>query len=521
MIKYFKDHYDVVVIGASLAGLASALTLLDQGYDVLVLEQHNLPGGVATSFVRGGVELEASLHEMLSIGSKEYPLKIRKFLENHHVYVDWQRIPIAFRYVSNAYSALIRAGEGGDFSIPAKDIADACHDITGSTFKEIKRFLEFCLKIHDEVDEVSQKHLSKMTMVRKYPDFVKVLGYSYKEVLDTYKLPSRAKDLLSAYWMYLGSPIDDTPFLIYAYMIADYLGYGAYIPRNTSHELSLKMAEAVMNKGAQLEFGQRVDKILVKDKKIHGVRLANGIEINSDYVISGAYPNTVYGKMIEPRNEVPEKAIKVTNAMGIGVSCFSLVMLLDKDYEELGIQDYATFYAPLGLDTRRSYENGRRLEKWDFITSICSNVVNNDITPSGTSFYSITYLPNGESFKDMSLEDYEAYKKKNIDHFLEMESERLGVNLKNHILEMVVETPITISHYTSAFMGSIYGYRHAMNNHAAAREQMEGDEKFISGLAFAGAHEIIGDGMSPAISNGIKGANDIIAEDLRRKGGAK
>ena len=216
MIKYYKDHYDVAIIGASLAGLASALTLLDNGYDVLILEQHNLPGGVATSFVRGGVELEASLHEMLSIGSEKYPLKIRKFLESHDVNVDWVRVPIAFKYVSNAFEAVIHAGENGDFSIPAKDIANACHDISGSAYKEIKRFLEFCLKIHDEADEVSKKKLAKLGMVRKYPDFVKILGYSFKEVMDTFNLPDRAKDLLSAYWLYLGSPIDDVPFLVYA-----------------------------------------------------------------------------------------------------------------------------------------------------------------------------------------------------------------------------------------------------------------------------------------------------------------
>ena len=521
MIKYYKDHYDVVVIGASLAGLASALTLLDNGYDVLILEQHNLPGGVATSFVRGGVELEASLHEMLSIGSEKYPLKIRKFLESHDVNVDWVRVPIAFKYVSNAFEAVIHAGENGDFSIPAKDMANACHDITGKTYQEIKRFLEFCLKIHDEADEVSKKKLSKLGMVRKYPDFVKILGYSFKEVMDTFNLPDRAKDLLSAYWLYLGSPIDDVPFLVYAYMLSDYLGYGSYIPRHSSHELSLKMAEEAMRKGAQVEFCQRVDKILVKNKKAYGVKLENGIEIYADYVISGAYPNTVYSKIISPKSEVPERAIKVTNSMEIGVSCFSLVMLLDKDYYDLGIKDYATFYAPLGLDTRRTYESGKRLENWDFITSVCTNAAIAGVTPKGTTFYSITYLPNGESFKSMSLEEYEAFKKKNIDHFLELESKRLGVNLKEHILEMVVETPITISHYTSAFMGTIYGYRHSMKNHAAVRQQSEDEEQFIDGLYFVGAHQYIGDGMSPAISSGIHGANRIIKKDKEKKGDTK
>ena len=81
MSRFYKDKYDVIIIGASLSGLAAAITLLDKGYDVLVLEQHNLPGGVATSFVRNGFELEASLHEMLSIGSETCPLKIRKILE--------------------------------------------------------------------------------------------------------------------------------------------------------------------------------------------------------------------------------------------------------------------------------------------------------------------------------------------------------------------------------------------------------------------------------------------------------
>ena len=107
MQKYYKDHYDVVIIGASLAGLSAALTLLEKGYDVLVLEQHNLPGGVATSFVRGGIELEASLHEMLSIGSETCPLKIRKFLTKNNIHVDWVRVPIAYRYVSNKLDVLI------------------------------------------------------------------------------------------------------------------------------------------------------------------------------------------------------------------------------------------------------------------------------------------------------------------------------------------------------------------------------------------------------------------------------
>ena len=80
-MAFFKEKYDAIVIGGALAGMSCALTLASKGKSVLVLERHNLPGGLTTSFVRGGLEMEATLHEMMSIGSKEKPLKIRKFLE--------------------------------------------------------------------------------------------------------------------------------------------------------------------------------------------------------------------------------------------------------------------------------------------------------------------------------------------------------------------------------------------------------------------------------------------------------
>lgn len=517
MSKYYKDHYDVVIIGASLAGLASALTLLPKGYDVLVLEQHNLPGGCATSFVRGGVEIEASLHEMMSIGPKDTPLKIRKFLEDSGVDIDWIRVPIAYRYISPNVNILLHAGERGDFSIPAKEIAEACGDKDGSIYHTLIKFFKVCTNVYNSINEVSVKPVSKLKMLIHHSDLVKTIGYNFLEVARAMNLPDKAIEILSAYWIYLGSPITDLPFTIYAFLLADYLGYGSYIPKNTSHEMSLKMVEAVIKQGAQVEFSQKVSKILVKDNKVYGVRLTNGEEIHTRYVISGAYPNTVYEKMIEPKKEVPEKAIKLANGMDIGVSCFSVVMLLDKDYKELGSKDYATFYAPKGLDTAKIFESGKKHEKWEYITSICTNIAHEDASPKGTCIYSITYLPKGESFAGMSVEQYEEYKNELVDHFLKIESERLGFNIQDHILEIVIETPITIAHYTGAYMGSIYGYRHSMKNNAVARKMMSDNEHYIYGLAFAGAHQDAGDGMAPAITNGRKGAKEIIDLDNNKR----
>ena len=55
--------YDAVVIGAGLGGLSAAAAFARQGYKVVVLEQHSIPGGYATSFRRrGGFTFDVSLH---------------------------------------------------------------------------------------------------------------------------------------------------------------------------------------------------------------------------------------------------------------------------------------------------------------------------------------------------------------------------------------------------------------------------------------------------------------------------
>ena len=518
--KHFKDSYDVVVIGGALAGLASALTLAKKGKSVLVLEQHNLPGGVATSFVRGDIEIEGTLHEMMSIGPKECPLKIRTFFDEMGVDINWLRVPDAYRFVDDksGVNVLVHPGTHGDFETPAKEIAAACKDPDGWVYRKILDLLNLCNRVYNSVNILSVTHMSKVQMLLKHPDFVKTAGYSAKEVIDTFGLPKTAVDILSAYWIYVGDILENLPFTVWAVLMADYLGYGSYVPAKFSHEMSLKMCERAMDMGVQVEFGTRVDKILVKDGHVAGVRLANGETVNTRYVVCSSYPDKAYTSMIEPASAVPEGAIKFVNAKTIGVTCFSVVLLLDKSPEELGIKDYSTFYAPKGMDLKAIFDEAATDGPYNYITSICTNLANPNASPEGTCIYSITTLPRPEGWFGVTEDNYEDLKRKNAEYFIDIESKRLGVNLRDHILEIVIEAPPSIVHYTGAYRGSVYGYMHTMDDHIVARLQMSENENYIRGLSFAGAHQISGDGMGPAVTNGRKGAKiilDMMEEDSR------
>ena len=74
------SDYDVVVIGAGNGGLTSALSLAGKDLKVLLLERHNVPGGCATSFVRGRFEFEVALHQLSGMGTEDFPGPLRDLL---------------------------------------------------------------------------------------------------------------------------------------------------------------------------------------------------------------------------------------------------------------------------------------------------------------------------------------------------------------------------------------------------------------------------------------------------------
>ena len=86
-------QYDVIVIGAGNGGLSAAAAACTRGLKTLLIEQHNLPGGFATSFRRGRFEFEPALHELCDVGEPDAREEVGALIDSYGAKVDWVQVP--------------------------------------------------------------------------------------------------------------------------------------------------------------------------------------------------------------------------------------------------------------------------------------------------------------------------------------------------------------------------------------------------------------------------------------------
>ncbi len=316
-----EDSYDVVVIGAGNGGLSSTAFLAQKGVKVLCLEQHNLPGGVATSFVRGRFEFETSLHELASYGPKSNKGSVRIMFEDKlKLDAEFVQVPEAFRLI------LTKPGEEMDVSMPfgVDNFIDTVEKEVPGSRKSVEKFFKVAKEIRDAFSYIGKTKgkPDQGVLFKEYSNFLKTAAYSVTEVENALGIPEKAQNIINAYWAYLGLPMSRMNFTLFASMVLVYAEKGGWIPTNRSHGFTTAFDTKIREFGGRIEYNTRVNKILVEGGKVIGVETTNGDKIKTNFVISNASPILTYNKLIYPQSEVPEIAYKDINARIHGLTGF-------------------------------------------------------------------------------------------------------------------------------------------------------------------------------------------------------
>lgn len=504
-----NNSYEIIVIGAGLGGLASAFELARAGKKVLLLEQHNLPGGYASSFVRGRFEFEPSLHEMPDMRSlKDVTGVVRYLLDDAKLDLSFKSIPEAYRLILTEKKINIKVPFGIDNFIKAID-----KEIPGSR-SFVEKYMNLCSDVQSAFTYLNKnaENLNYGDLLKKHGNFIRTGSKTADDIADALDLPQNVRDIIYPYWCYLGVPTNRVSFSIWAALLNSYISSGAVIPSMRSHELASAFVCKIEELGGEIRYNTRADKILVSNGSISGVKISNGEEILTEKVISNASQTLVFSSLIEPSVSVPDMALKNINARKLGFSLVVVYLGLNADMEELGLTDYSYFIAP-HMNTDKLYDAIYNLETDEIMqASVCLNAANPDCSPPGTTILSLTAGYRAEAWADVEEKDYFKIKNKIADKLISQFEVATGVSLRKHIEEIEVATPETFARYTGAHDGIVYGYEPEPWDSIIPRAISVDDEDYIKGLTFCGGFSVRCHGYGSSILSGKAAAERMIKQ---------
>lgn len=508
--------YDAVVVGSGNAGLTASLKLAQSGKRVLLIEQHNLPGGCATSFRRGRFEFEPSLHELCDIGSFDNPGDMRKLFDQFGAKIDWCQVPDCFRVMS-------KWSDGTTMDVTMPSGRQAFIEKMAEYAPGSRACMEAFFELADET-LLAIGYINKSAgktdaayMKKEFPNFLRTAAYPVSRVFDALKFPQKVKDIMSIYWSYIGVDMERLSFMHYAAMVHKYVTRSAYIPKLTSHEISLALLERYRELGGEVWMGCRAEAFLFDGDRCCGVKTTQG-DVHCDFVLSSVSPHIVYGKMI-PKALVPEREKKLAGARRISGRMFVAYFALNKTAEALGIEDYSIFFPPTA-DSVKAYEALGSIEGNDYNILVCYNIANPEFSPPGTCVVSFTTMFTSDVWAKVKPEDYVKVKNAYAKSLVEQLKTRTGIDISDSIEEMAVATPWTFARYLGTPEGSVYGYETADWDSMMARLMMIAADNPIKNFKFIGASGPRGAGYSSNYVCGEMLAR-IVLKEMAEEGGHK
>ena len=483
-----NNDFDVIVIGAGNGGLSAACYLLKEGKKVLVLEKNNLPGGCATSFRRGRFEFEASLHELCLMGEKDNAGMCRKLLDDYGLDVDWVPIHESFNAINTdpktAYNVSMPTG--------VQAFIDEMERQCPGSRKPMESMMELARMVSEGVYWLNKYNnelplYAKIATLFKWPDLLKLVSVSTDEMLRKLGMPDKAREIMESYWEYISVDSTQMNFATYICMVYAYLIKKPWISRMRSHEISLAFDKRIRELGGKIRYNTEVVRIDIKDKRVRGVVLENGEYIACERVISNVMPTVVFSKMVEPK-EVPIRDRRLMNARKLGQGAFTIYIGLDASAEELGLKGYGTFVHNTG-DTQSQYKNNAAIDTHEnYCFTILSNVIP-DASPKGTCLLMFTKLYSEDAFADTTEENYFRIKDKIAEETILHFEKTMRVNIRDHIEEISIASPVTWARYIGTPLGDVYGYAPLPWDNMFARIIAAKKQDYtIHGLRFCGGH---------------------------------
>lgn len=273
----------VAVIGAGIAGLCTACYLQMNGYQTHIYEMHEKPGGLCTSWRREGYTIDCCIHWLTGSqpGSSLYKLWQEVGLIQDLTLIDHEefaRVESPGGPTVILYTDLDRLGRHL-VEIAPEDKA-LIHELISAAKK--------CAR-HELPSDLPPRELMGMgVMVRLMPRMLRIMPLLKKwNSLTIAQFTDRLKNrfvrqALRQIWL------PDMSAFVLLMTLAWFHSRQAGYPIGGSLPLARAVEKRFLDLGGSVDYRAKVDRIIVKDGRAVGVRLADGRESRYDVVVSAA-----------------------------------------------------------------------------------------------------------------------------------------------------------------------------------------------------------------------------------------
>ena len=488
--------YDSVVIGAGNGGLTAALGLARAGVKTLLLERHNIPGGCATSFIRGRFEFEVALHQLSGLGTESFPGPLRDMLARLEILdrLEFVQMPNLYRLV---------VPDRLDITLKADRAAAV------GTLKE--RFPEEAAAI-DRFFDLVYDYCTQWVSVaifrdqeaspEKYPTFFKYALKPSQTVLDNFFRDPLLRTTLGVYWSYLGLPPSRLSFGDFAIVLWAYIEFKPFHIKGGSQTLSNTLLGTYLEAGGEVRFNCGAQKILVSEGKTTGVVTDAGDEIATGHVVSNAGTFTTYVDLID-KEHVPEARIRELGARTVGASFVNIFLGFDCEPADLDITEATNFFVT-HTDADQVYRKTKSLAAPEAMLFTCYDVDDPEFSPAGACQATLVGLAYAEPWLSVPPAQYFDTKNRIAGEMLET-LYRVFPKCRDHIEELEVGTPVTHMRYLGHPGGAAYGF----DQYAKDNEFFMDRKSPIKGLFHVGAWSGMG-GFQPTLMSGFSASGAVV-----------
>lgn len=498
---------DIIIIGSGAGGLSAAICLARAGKKVLVLEQHDVPGGWCHSFQLHGHRFSPGVHYIGMMGEGE---STRELYEGLGVANDM----VFFRMNPKAYEHCWI----GEHRIDMPAGIDNLFEHLAARFpherKGLERYLTTVRNVSDQLQLIHRMSgfLDHLTIPFRTRHLGKYGLFSLKRVIDWHIKDPLLKSVLNVQCGDHGLPPSLAPFPVHAAVMQHYFD-GGYYPMGGGAGIVKAMTKAIKRHGGVVRTGARVKRIVLegegKQQRVAGVELADGERISAPVVISNADPHKTYMGMVG-RERLPAGLLKQLDRSRYSVTSIMLFVTVEMDVRAAGLDSGNIWMLRDDVDMEVLF---RDMSRTDILTDdefpaafISCPTLKDPASFNGRhhTIEMVTYLDYKafERFEGMEERSAEYLNwKERIKEKMLNGLERVLPGVRAHVVHADIGTPITNEHYVQSTRGSVYGTEKTLKHVGPFAFKPKSP---ISGLYLTGAstltHGVAGASISGVIT---------------------